>query len=255
MLKRLLQPFIQKAKPSSRTLPSLSADMASVFRDKAMVTSENCRKLFFKCQSELEAELVDSIDAAIAEVTLLMSDLKFENPTPESSYQVGLSASFIRTHQVIIELLPSGHTLESIVLLRKQMETLARFRELDHKSASQLKGRTPNIKYLNMTDAGKAYGHYSKLAHFSDPTVTEVLGFDITGEGIAAPHTFPEYSADLLGFMNTNCLLGIQFVSGMVNKIPQWDSKIEISHLVIMGEHAVNRARSLGIIQVNPVGV
>jgi hypothetical protein len=59
---------------------------------------------------------------------LLAEDVrrKVEAVTPAISYQIGVSASYIRTHYLVGDLILAGDLVEAIVLIRKQLESPAR---------------------------------------------------------------------------------------------------------------------------------
>jgi hypothetical protein len=145
------------------------------FGGKLRKAREKCRDNYRKAEPEPRNRLRIMIDGLMAmlanEVTTPIA-----NVTEASSYQISLSASYIRTHFVACELIMNGDVVEAFVLVRKQLESLARLNELDSKPLAKLHGKTPNIQNALKGGAGKIYGDLSEIAHFATPRVSEFLG-------------------------------------------------------------------------------
>src|SRR5688500_9443468 len=62
---------------------------------------------------------------------------KMDSTTPNISYQISLSISFIRTHYLIMDMILEGDLTEALTLERKQLEKLTRLNELDDKNVLQ----------------------------------------------------------------------------------------------------------------------
>jgi len=93
-----------------------------------------------------------------------------------NKYTQALLASFIRTAFVAIELIINSELIEATTLNRKQIELLARLRELDTLEVEKLIKKTPNIKNLK-TKIKKLYSTYSENAHSSTYASHSLLGF------------------------------------------------------------------------------
>lgn len=89
-------------------------------------------------------------------------------------YRFKLIVSFIRTHYVISDLIKYSENIEAVVLLRKQMELLGRFKELEKQSSISLQGKTPNIKHIE--NCGVLYGVLSEISHSSKEETLSLLG-------------------------------------------------------------------------------
>ncbi|MDP2970170.1 MAG: hypothetical protein Q8P64_13325 [Deltaproteobacteria bacterium] len=154
------------------------------FQTTILESRDKCRKQYLKTEKEEENTLRFLIDSQIAFLakTLLQ---KIDTLTPESSYQLGVSCSFIRTHFLATDLFMTGDLVESIVLIRKQLESLTRLCELDSKPLQKLLGKVPNIQNVLKKSSGQMYGDLSEVAHFSKPRVAELLHVAEKGELIA----------------------------------------------------------------------
>lgn len=90
-------------------------------------------------------------------------------------YKILLTVSFMRTHICACEHIINSENIEGVVLLRKQLELIARMKEVDVKELEQIYNKTPNVSYgYPMNDV---YGMMSKIAHNSNVESLDMLGF------------------------------------------------------------------------------
>lgn len=190
------------------------------FQGLGMQAREVCREKFRRAESNVNNILRILIDG---QVGLLAEDLKrkVEGVTPAISYQIGVSASYIRTHYLVGDLILNGDLVEAIVLIRKQLESLARLHELDSKPFQKLTGKVPNIQNVLKGPAGRMYGDLSEVAHFSTPRVAELMHVVERGD-LIGPSLLPVYSERSGACMDMDHFVSVYFIAWMVEKLPTW---------------------------------
>ena len=62
-------------------------------------------------------------------------------------YKMLLMVSFMRTHICACEHIINSENIEGVTLLRKQLELIARMREVDAEDLEKIYNRTPNVSY------------------------------------------------------------------------------------------------------------
>ena len=95
-------------------------------------------------------------------------------------YKLLLAVSFMRTHVCACEHIFNSESIESATLLRKQLELIARMKEVDVNQLSTLFGRVPNVS--NVRPMNVLYGVLSKIAHNADVESLDMLGFRMEDE-------------------------------------------------------------------------
>lgn len=254
LISNLLLSFskLGRAETSNSTHEVDESSVAEQFAAARTAEISRCEDQVFESYLENESNdhryLRQHIDATFSQIELAFNRLNMSLPTEKSSYQLGLSASFLRTDHILRRQLARGHLIEAMVLMRKQIELLARFKELDEKSPGELKKRTPNISAIkNIGHIGRIYGELSGVAHFSDVYVTELLGTSDsscrTGRSI---HVFPQYQSAAHDLFQDYCILCIYFTSAVVSTVPKWDSSADLDLVVALGEPMAQKARSMG---------
>ena len=98
-------------------------------------------------------------------------------------YRLKLIVSFIRTHYVISDLVKYSENIEAVVLLRKQLELLCRFKELEKQPSVSLHGKTPNIKHIE--NCGVLYGVLSEISHSSKEETLSLLGEYVSDDAVS----------------------------------------------------------------------
>lgn len=87
-----------------------------------------------------------------------------------------LIISFCRSHFISVDLILGGELVEASVILRKQMELIARLNEcMENVDIESLIKRTPNVKHLK-TKIKRLYSDYSEIAHSASPNSISILG-------------------------------------------------------------------------------
>ena len=138
--------------------------------------------------------------------------IKFENSTEQISYQLSLSASFLRSHFIINDLILNGDLIEAFTLIRKQLEILTRLHEIDKKPLFKLLKKTPNVVNLFKDGGKQLYPTLSEIAHFATPRVGELLTVKTFDDGSIGPSVHPAYNIDALACYDRHAYVSIYFV-------------------------------------------
>lgn len=193
---------------------------ACEFQGLAIQAREKCREEFRRSEREVDNNLRISVDGQIAALVATLSR-RFAKVDETISYQIGITASFARTHFIVTDLILNGDLVEAITLIRKQLESLARLHELDSKPLEKLHGRTPNIGILFRNGGGEFYGHLSEVAHFSKPRVAELMRVIQAGERIS-PSLLPEFTDHSFACLDMNHFVAIYFLGWITEKLSEW---------------------------------
>src|SRR5699024_2970562 len=117
----------------------------------------------------------------------------------------------IKTHLLLNDIILDGNLIESFVLLRKQLESLARLEELNAHSVEDLERKTPNIKSALQGNARRMYGELSKIAHFSCFQVNCLLSV-VPKSNHAEVDVFSRYTENSANCMKLRMYLGLNFL-------------------------------------------
>jgi hypothetical protein len=215
---------------------------ACEFQGMAMKAREKCREEYRHQETNEENILRILIDGQIGLLAEKITK-KLETTSATISYQMGISASFVRTHFLISDFILNGDLVEATVLMRKQLESLARLHEIDSKPLLKLTGKVPNIKNILKAPAGKMYGDLSEVAHFSTPRVAELLHV-VEQDEMIGPSLLSVYSERNKAAFDMNCFVAIYFIAWMVEKLPSWypgyDNSEDKHFLVLAVTHALD---------------
>jgi hypothetical protein len=207
---------IQSAAGQAEALIRAACD----FQAKGMEARQKAREKYRQQETSEDNILRISIDGQIGLIGQKVTD-KIEATTDAVSYQLGVSASFLRTHYLITDLILDGDLVEAIVLIRKQLESLARLHELDSKPLEKLKGKVPNINNVLKRSSGKMYGDLSEVAHMSTPRVTELLEVIEHGD-LIGPSLLPVYANRSRACFEMNCFVAVYFIGWLIEKLTLW---------------------------------
>ena len=203
---------------------------ACEFQGSSMQARESCRKRYRRGESKEQNTLRICVDGMVATLSENIAT-PIAEITEESSYQIGLSASFIRSYFLVTDLLMNGDLIEGLVLLRKQIEVLARIIEIESSQVADLRGKTPNIKHILTNGTGRIYGKLSEIAHFSTPESAEIMGININGVR-CGPSQTPQFSDAAFGYMDLSHFTGVRFSQWMLGKLTVWypDMNLNFEH-------------------------
>jgi hypothetical protein len=152
-----------------------------------------------------------TLDGLIVRVSSQLLN-KFENSSDKISYQLSLSASFLRTHFIINDMILNGDLIEAFTLIRKQLETLTRLHEIDNKPLLKLLKRTPNVINLFGEGGKRLYPTLSEIAHFATPRVGELLTVKTFEDGRTGPSLHPTFNVDALACYDRHAYVSLYFV-------------------------------------------
>lgn len=146
--------------------------------EKYLYSRDHFRKVaqheFLKFNDEANI-LVASVNELVASLTLFVSGKSFRE-IDNGLYLADLMVSFCRSHFIASDLLLGGELVEGAVIVRKQIELLARLNEIANGlDIDRLIRKTPNIKHLK-TGLNRLYSDYSEISHSASPKVMELLG-------------------------------------------------------------------------------
>jgi hypothetical protein len=148
---------------------------------------------FWQCDPGA-AELVAAAGELVSSLTLFLSG-KDLSASAGRLYLGDLIVSFCRSHFIIVDLVSQGEVVESATLIRKQIELMARVRELSKPSnLAMVVGRTPNVRHLS-EQLRRQYSEYSEIAHSASPTVMRLLG-NVERDGKVHTPVYPEFDLD-----------------------------------------------------------
>jgi len=130
----------------------------------------------------------------------------------EHKYRLTLITSFIRSHFVILDLIESSDLIEAATIIRKQVELLARFEEIEKKELTKLMGKTPKVTSLNI---GPTYGSLSEIAHSSKFGPLSLLGIQET-EKETGYSIYPVFNENTLTTISIYCDVFCKFAAAML---------------------------------------
>lgn len=138
------------------------------------------------------------------------------------SYQIALSASYVRTHFIINDLILHSDLIEASTLIRKQLESLTRLLELDDKPLQKLMRKTPNVINTFKKAGKQVYPHLSEIAHFASPKPSELLHVMELSEGMVGPSLMPAYIESAHGCYDLQALVSFYFLFWFIEKQRQF---------------------------------
>lgn len=126
-------------------------------------------------------------------------------------YKLLLAVSFMRSHICACEHIFNSENIEGVTLLRKQLELLARMKEVDVKELAELYDKVPNVSYGRPMNV--LYGLLSKIAHNADVESLDMLGYRIEDESHKHIYLHPIYTDNTIYSFDVAIGLFLIFVS------------------------------------------
>lgn len=123
-----------------------------------------------------------------------LNDVKV--PYEELQYKLLLTVSFMRTHICVCEHIFNSENVEAAILMRKQLELIARIREVEVKDFGSLYDKVPNVVFGRPMNS--LYGILSKIAHNADLESLDMLGFRMEDENHKQICVYPIYNANTI---------------------------------------------------------
>jgi hypothetical protein len=217
------------------------------FQGESNKAREVTRNEFRKNETN-EQNILRIIVDGLLSMLAMKTTAKVENTDEGISYQIGLSASFIRTHYITLDHILNGDLIEAVTLTRKQLESLTRMFELDSKPLAKLSGKVPNISNNRNKNVGKLYGEMSEIAHFASPRVAELLHVLEDGPFVG-PSLYPRYSEQSHAISDTEYFTAIYFLGWFVEKLTEWYPKENFSEEKQLIGEAIVLALRCGVIR------
>jgi hypothetical protein len=153
--------------------------------------------------------LVATATELVANLTYFSTD-KDIRPIKNGHYINDLIASFCRSQFAAADFVIYGELVEAATIIRKQMELLARLKELSAGEALEdLIGDTPNVRHL-MPNLRKLYGEYSAIAHSSTPQKLQLLG-EVEKDGLTYTPLYPLFDENAYVALNHLIILTFEF--------------------------------------------
>lgn len=152
--------------------------------------------------------ILDAAGELVSAQTLFLSgrDLRVVDGGPHMGR---LIVSYCRTHFIAADLVRQCELIEASVLMRKQMELIARLHELEHQEQTKLEGRTPQVKWL-ASPVKRIYGELSAIAHSAKEEPLGLLGYLEMNNGVFAP-LYPEFDDNAYAAAHNLGLLAAEF--------------------------------------------
>jgi hypothetical protein len=169
--------------------------------------------------------LVALINELVASMTFSVSGKSFRE-IENGLYLADLMVSFCRSHFIASDLILGGDLVEGAVIIRKQIELLARVNELSAGlDIDKLERRTPNVKHLK-TGLNRLYSEYSEIAHSASPKVMQILGRTEFDECTYTP-LYPEFQEN--AYVSMQHLVGtaleyyVWCANFLIDNFPEYD--------------------------------
>lgn len=176
--------------------------------EKYLISRDAFRGVAVREFAEADPGALERIGLAseiVASLTLSLSGCDLTQ-VPNGRYVGDLAVSFCRTHFVVVEHVLQVELIEAKTLLRKQIELLARLREISKGVHSP---QVPNVKHLP-DRIRKLYGDYSGTAHSSNPDHLILLGRITEGGNLYTP-LYPVFDSNACVALQHVCLISLEF--------------------------------------------
>jgi hypothetical protein len=168
---------------------------------------ERARSTFYAAEPESTA-LLATAHELVSGLTFFLSGRDLSG-IPNGLYLGDLIVSFCRSHFIAADLLQNAELVECAVILRKQIELLARIVELQTTDVSSLEGKTPNIRGLQQL-VRRLYPEYSSISHSASSTTIQLLGHYL-GDDVVRTPLFPEFGRNAYVALNHLGILAAEF--------------------------------------------
>lgn len=163
----------------------------------------------FLLYNEHASSLIALTSELVASMTLFVSGKDFRR-IDNGLYVADLMVSFCRSHFIASDLIVNGEIIEGAVIVRKQIELIARLNELSSGlSVEKLVKRTPNTKHLK-SGLNRLYSEYSEIAHSASPKVMYLLGRKELEAGEFTP-LYPEFQENAYVSMQHLVLTALEY--------------------------------------------
>ena len=181
--------------------------------------------------------IMDKMIEFFTMVTEKMEGVEFVEE--KEQYKLLLMVSFMRTHCVINELVLNSEIIEAATLMRKQLELLARIKEIDVGELKKLNKRVPQVNHVPWMK--EFYGLWSNVAHNASVDSLDLLGYNMDDENHKRCYVQPTYTENTIETLNMNIglfmLFGLEVVEFMERILPIYKSIEEREFLLSFNEY------------------
>lgn len=147
----------------------------------------------------------------------------------ELQYKLLLAVSFMRSHVCACEHIFRSENIEAVTLMRKQLELIARMKEVDVKDSSELYNKVPNVSFGRPMNV--LYGLMSKIAHSSHLDSLDMLGYNMADETHKHISLFPLYLPDTVRSFDVAIGLFLMFLTEAIHiqkvMLPEYDIRAD----------------------------
>lgn len=176
----------------------------TTFRQIRDNSRKKVQEELFKKHPQLTS-LFNQMDVYMGQLVMFLND----KPTydDKDKHYLPLVVTFIRLHYSIVDFLLCCDVIEASVLLRKQVEIIARYHEVENGCDIKEKSR-PDVSEIPNESIRRINGKLSSIAHFSKRENYYLLGYENIDEDPNAPtviSTLPEYNEKVVDTINDFC--------------------------------------------------
>jgi len=190
---------------------------ACEFQGLSMQSREISSEKYRNKETDAESYIRIVIDGLMARLAQNMKE-KVKNTNEKISYQIALSASYVRTHFIINDMILHSDLVEANTLIRKQLESLTRLHELDDKPLQKLMRKTPKVINTFKAMGKQTYPHLSEIAHFASPKAGELLHVMEMEGDLIGPSMIPIYTDAAHGCFDMQALVSFYFLFWFIGK-------------------------------------
>jgi len=120
----------------------------------------------------------------------------------KQQYKLLLIVSFMRTHYVVNELIIYSEIIEASTLMRKQLELIARLKEIEVCELERIEKKVPQMKHVPWLKG--YYGLWSQIAHNASLDSLDLLGYTVEDETHKRFYVQPTYTENTIEAFNMN---------------------------------------------------
>lgn len=190
---------------------------ACEFQGLSTQSRESSSIEYRKKETDAEYYIRVVIDGLMVRLAQNMKE-KIKDTNEKISYQISLSASYVRTHFIINDMILHGDLVEANTLIRKQLESLTRLYELDAKPLQRLLRKTPNVINTFKTTGKQVYPFLSEIAHFASPKASQLLHVMEKEGGLVGPSMIPVYTDAAHGCFDIQATVSFYFLFWFIDK-------------------------------------
>lgn len=181
--------------------------------------------------------IMDKMTDFFTMVTEEMEGIEFIEE--KGQYKLLLMVSFMRTHCVVNELILYSEIIEAATLMRKQLELLARIKEIDIGELKKLNKKVPQVNHVPWMK--EFYGLWSNVAHNASVDSLDLLGYNMDDEIHKRYYVQPTYTDNTIETFNMNIglfmLFGLVVIDFMEKLLPTNKSIEEREFLLSFNEY------------------